>query len=72
MAAAGTFMGVMKAMVEARRFKTRRYGEMCRSGYEILARALYFRVRGRRRFRLPGLPGSEAFMEAYAMALAGM
>ncbi len=32
----------------------------------------YFRKRGMKAILLPGLPGSEAFMTAYAMALAGL
>jgi integrase-like protein len=35
-------------------------------------RRYYFRVRGRKAIPLPGLPGSEEFMTAYAMALAAL
>ena len=31
----------------------------------------YFRRKGCKRIKLPGLPGSEAFNEAYQLALAG-
>ena len=32
----------------------------------------YFRRRGHKAIRLPGLPGSEAFMAAYSVALGGV
>ena len=32
----------------------------------------YFRMRGMKAIPLPGIPGSEEFMTAYAMALAGL
>src|SRR5215475_1848858 len=36
------------------------------------AKRFYFRVRGRKPIRLPGQPGSDEFMQAYAMAPASL